>query len=110
MRAVAQHIADAGLVLPLFLWHRCGMSVPDEKLIAATPEDLEWTLTHALQFDGRKHFKSSSEYMAKITAAHLAECLRKSGFVIMKRPLAQPAPGCAYAESVARVKAASGTD
>jgi hypothetical protein len=41
------------------------MSVPDEKLIAATPEDLEWTLTHALQFDGRKHFKSSSEYMAK---------------------------------------------
>jgi hypothetical protein len=29
--------------------------------------------SHALQFDGRRHFKLSGEMMAKITAAHLAE-------------------------------------
>ena len=86
------------------------MADPEDTLHAASAEDLEWTLAHALQFDGRKHFKSSSEYMAKITAAHLADCLRKSGFVIMRRQAAPPAPGCAYADSVARVKAANGKE
>jgi hypothetical protein len=52
----------------------------------ATPDELQQALAHALQFDGRKQFKTSGEMMAKITAAHLAECLRQSGFVVMKKP------------------------
>jgi hypothetical protein len=47
-------------------------------------------LAHALQFDGRKHFRASGEMMAKITAAHLVEQLGRVGFVVMKKP---PAPG-----------------
>jgi hypothetical protein len=34
--------------------------------------------------------------MAKITAAHLAECLRVSGFVVMKAPQAPPHRAPAY--------------
>jgi hypothetical protein len=52
----------------------------------ATPDELEQALAHALRFDGRKSFKLSGESMARITAAHLAECLRVSGFVVMKKP------------------------
>ncbi len=55
----------------------------------ATIDELEQALAHALRFDGRKAFKVSGEMMAKITAAHLAEQLRRSGFVVMKAP---PAP------------------
>jgi hypothetical protein len=57
-----------------------------DKLTPATPEELEFAISHALRFDGRKQFKASGELMAKITAAHLAEQLRRSGFVIMKQP------------------------
>ena len=52
----------------------------------AETAELELALAHALQFDGRKQFKVSGEMMAKITAAHLVACLRRGGFVIMKRP------------------------
>jgi hypothetical protein len=52
----------------------------------ATPEEIEQTLAHALRFDGRKHFQASGEMMAKITAAHLVERMRISGFVVMKKP------------------------
>lgn len=55
----------------------------------ATADEVEQTLAHVLRFDGQKAFKVSGEMMAKITAAHLAECLRRSGFVVMKAP---PAP------------------
>ncbi len=58
------------------------------KLRPAAPDEIEQALAHALQFDGRKAFKMSGEMMAKITAAHLVECLRRSGFVIMKAPAA----------------------
>jgi hypothetical protein len=65
--------------------------MPDtpQTLRPASDDELAQTPAHALQFDGRKHFKTSGEMMAKITAAHLAECLRKSAFVVMKTP---PAP------------------
>ena len=46
------------------------------RLTPADPDELAWTLTHALQFDGRRHFKVSGEMMAKITAEHLAKCLK----------------------------------
>jgi hypothetical protein len=61
----------------------------------AAIDEIEQALAHALQFDGRKSFKPSGEMMAKITASHLVECLRRSGFVIMKAPAApnHTAPG-----------------
>jgi hypothetical protein len=71
------------------LWLEWGM--PDERpLTPATIEDLEQALAHALRFDGRKQFKLSGESMAKITAAHLVECLRQSGFVVMRKPPSKP--------------------
>jgi hypothetical protein len=48
--------------------------------------DLAQTIAHTVQFEGGKQFKVSGEMMAKITAAHLVECLRKAGYVVMKRP------------------------
>jgi hypothetical protein len=61
--------------------------MPDERpQTPATEADLEQTLAHVLQFDGRPHFKLSGESMAKITAAHLVRSLAQSGFVVMKKP------------------------
>ncbi len=61
--------------------------MPDDRpLTPADPAELEQALAHALQFDGRKAFKMSGESMAKITAAHLTECLARSGFVVMRKP------------------------
>jgi hypothetical protein len=63
------------------------MTAPDPATLRpAEPAELEQTLAHALQFDGRKAFRPSGEMMAKITAAHLAERLRLAGFVVMKKP------------------------
>ncbi len=58
---------------------------PDPKLHPANPEDLEFTLAHALQFDGKKRFKHAGGLMAKITAQHLLEQLRLSGYVILQK-------------------------
>jgi hypothetical protein len=62
----------------------------------AEPAELEQALAHALQYDGRKVFRTSGEMMAKITAAHLVAQLRRAGFVVMKKPPAVPhsAPPC----------------
>jgi hypothetical protein len=60
-----------------------------QTLLPAESAELEQALAHALQFDGRKQFRLSGEMMAKITAAHLVECLRRGGFVILKRPPAK---------------------
>jgi hypothetical protein len=57
-----------------------------ERLSPADNADLVQALAHALQFDGRRQFKLSGEAMAKLTAAHLVECLERGGFVVMKRP------------------------
>jgi len=61
----------------------------DEHPTPATPDHLAQALAQARQFDGRKQFKASGEMMARITAAHLLECLERAGFVIMKRPGSQ---------------------
>ena len=66
------------------------MTGPDEKLLPTDPADVAHTLRHALLFDGRKRFDGSRDAMAKITAAHLLEALRLSGFVVMKRPATPP--------------------
>jgi hypothetical protein len=61
--------------------------MPDDRpLTPADPAEFEQALAHALQFDGRRQFKLAGESMAKITAAHLAACLARSGFVVMKKP------------------------
>jgi hypothetical protein len=57
-----------------------------QQLQSTTAAELEQALAHALQFDGRKAFRTSGEMMARITAAHLVEQLRKAGFVVMKVP------------------------
>jgi hypothetical protein len=62
----------------------------ERRLTPASAADLEQALAHALQYDGRRLFKLSGESMARITAAHLAACLRRAGFVVMKAPPAEP--------------------
>lgn len=65
------------------------MQSPPHSLRPATPDELQQALAHALTYDGRRLFRPSSEFMARVTAEHLAECLRRAGFVVMKAP---PAP------------------
>jgi hypothetical protein len=74
----------------------------DPPLTQASPADLEQALAHALQYDGRKPFKPSGEMMAKITAAHLVECLVRAGFVLMQKP---PGQGQAYCPGKDRQRA-----
>lgn len=59
-------------------------------LVPASLDEIEKALAFALQFDGRKQFRLSGEMMAKITAAHLVQCLTRGGFVVLRRP---PQPG-----------------
>lgn len=78
---------------------------PPPRLLPVTSDELEQAVSHALRFDGRKHFKLAGEIMGKITAAHLVHCLSQGGFVVMKKPPpALPlAEDCAYANSARRV-------
>ena len=76
---------------------------PSRNLLPVTPEELEQAVSHALRFDGRKHFKLAGEIMGKITAAHLVHCLTQAGFVVMKAPPPDLPQVCAYAESARRV-------
>ena len=66
------------------------MTDPTETLLPTDPDDVAQTLRHALLFDGRKRFDASREQMATITAAHLLDALRQSGFIILRRPVRQP--------------------
>ncbi len=75
---------------------------PASRLLPVTPDELEQAVSHALRFDGRKHFKLAGEIMGKITAAHLVRCLAQAGFVVMKKPPPALPQGCAYAESAVR--------
>ncbi len=63
-----------------------------EKLLPTTEDELTFALSYALRHDGRREFKHSGEIMAKLTASHLIEHLRKQGFVVMKKPPAEMAP------------------
>jgi len=61
--------------------------VADEHLRPVTHEELTRDLAYALRFNGRRaHFRNADEFMAQITAEHLARHLELSGFVVMKRP------------------------
>lgn len=67
-----------------------------EQLTPPSLDDLARAIAHALQFDPRKQFQVSGEMMAKITAAHLVECLRRAGYAVMKRPAASGHKGPDY--------------
>ncbi len=56
-----------------------------QPLLPADTAEIEYARAHALQFDGKRQFRLSGEMMAKITASHLLDCLRRAGFVTMKR-------------------------
>jgi hypothetical protein len=66
---------------------------PDENLTPATDDGLAAALAFALRFSGRKRFHGGDEFMADITAKHLVEHLRRSGFIVMRRP---PEPSRQY--------------
>jgi hypothetical protein len=59
-------------------------TAPD--LRPATTEELTQSLAFALRFDGRKRARDADDFMARAAAERLAEHLRISGFVVMKRP------------------------
>jgi hypothetical protein len=57
----------------------------------ATPDEIADSLSFALQFEGRKRVHQADNAMARITADRLVRHLKRSGFVVMKKPPA-PAP------------------
>ena len=56
------------------------------QLRPASTDEIEQSLSFALRFDGRRRVHHADDAMARITAARLVAHLRKSGFVLMKRP------------------------
>lgn len=64
--------------------------MPDEELRHAAEEDIEQALSFALRFDGRKRAHTGDEFMARITAKRLVAYLRRSGYVVMKKPPSLP--------------------
>jgi hypothetical protein len=61
--------------------------MPDDRpLTPAEHADVQDTLAFALRFEGRKRVHTADETMARITAERLVEHLRRSGFVVMKKP------------------------
>ena len=62
--------------------------MPDETehLTPATDDELAVSLAFALCHDGKRAFRHAEQFISKITAAHLIEHLKRSGYVVMKRP------------------------
>jgi len=75
--------------------------MPDEKpLRRATEDEVMYSLSFALRFDGRKPVRYAEDAMASLMARHLMSHLERSGYVIMKGPPAGPNsnPGLWYPE------------
>lgn len=73
----------------------------DEKpLRQATEEEVEYSLSFALRFNGKKPVRYAEDAMANLMARHLMNHLELSGYVIMKKPPAGPNfnPGHWYPE------------
>lgn len=66
------------------------MPTEPEHLRPATPNEIAETLAFALWFDGRRRLHHADNIMAQITSERLVEHLRRSGFVMMKRPSGPP--------------------
>jgi len=52
----------------------------------ATDEELKWALSFALRFRGRKRVNHADDFMASLAADTLIQHLKRSGFVVMKKP------------------------
>jgi hypothetical protein len=59
-------------------------------LTPASPEELRQSLAYALRHNGRRAFRGADAVMAEITADHLMEALRQSGYVVMRGPVPEP--------------------
>ena len=60
-------------------------------LALASPEEIADALSYALRFDERgKPRRGGWDFAAGLAAERLAEHLRRSGFVIMRAPVARP--------------------
>ena len=62
------------------------MSDAPKRLTPATADDVANTLAFALRFQGRKRVHNADELMSEIVAKRLVEHLKRSGFVVMKKP------------------------
>jgi hypothetical protein len=62
-----------------------------QELRPATREEVMDSLAHTMRCQGRRRVRDrhANSFMARIAAERLAEHLRLSGFVVMKRPPAQ---------------------
>jgi hypothetical protein len=61
--------------------------MPDERLRAATEDEIAETLSYGLRFDDRgKPSHVAREFTASITAWQLVRHLSRAGFVILKKP------------------------
>lgn len=66
--------------------------VPEDPLLRPAAEDeVADSLSFALRYQGRRRVHHADDAMARITAERLVEHLRRSGYVVLKRPDA-PAP------------------
>ena len=57
-----------------------------DRLTPTTPEDFADALAFALRCNGRKRVHAAAEMMAGIVAKRLVEHLKRSGFIVMKKP------------------------
>ena len=55
-------------------------------LRVASTEEVQQSLSFALRYDGPRRVRHADDAMAWITAERVLEHLRKSGFVVLKRP------------------------
>lgn len=56
------------------------------QLHPASREEIEQSLSFALRFDGRRRVQRADDATARITAERRVAHLRKSGFILMKKP------------------------
>ena len=63
--------------------------MPDDKarLMEVDPDDLRQTLSYALLYDGRKRNHRAESFGAAIVADHLVQALKRSGYVVMRKPV-----------------------
>lgn len=64
--------------------------MPNEELTPATDDQVLFSLSFALQHDGKKQFRHAGDLSAQIVARHLLEHLKRSNYVIMKGPPSKP--------------------
>jgi len=65
------------------------MTDGDKRILhPATTAELEETLSFALRYAGKKRVRTADDVMARATAERLVQHLKRSGYVLMKRPAA----------------------